>query len=821
MRLLHAGHDHVGESAARRESQTDTRRDYSPYGRQHLPVHRLCAYCRRDSACRRRDGEGNQEVTVEKKTDFHVVNHSLPRRDGRVKVTGKAQYVADVKLIGMAYCKVLRSPYPHAKIISIDKSKAEAHPGVYCVITGYDLEGLNPYYGHAVKDHPLIAIEKVRYAGEPVAAVVAVDERTAFEALELIDVEYQELKAVFTPQEALAQDAPLLHQRQFEAGALRGFEGEVTAGKGSNICQKHEIKWGDAESAFKNAAAVVEGEYYFPMTYAYAMEAYVAIADVNDQGVTIYSSAQHPFMVRHDLKSVFNMPVSQVRLVVPFVGGGYGSKSYTKIEPLVAACSWKAKRPVKLQLTVEEAMLTTRSDDAYTWMRTAVDANGKIIARQAKILMNTGAYAENSPLVVEKSTNRCVGPYAIPNVLIENSSLYTNTVPASSYRGFGCAQVTLPGESQIDELAAKIGKDPYEFRLANAAKPGEEFFPGMRPFDGTLKEDLETAAKAINWNEPLPKGHGRTVACSGSDAGAYPLTSTAIRVHADGSVTILTGSTELGQGSHTVLPQIAAEELGVPFEKVRVVSSDTAITPYDRSTGASRTTTLMGSAVLDASRDAIQQMVVMAADVLKVKAEQIQAVPGGVRCGEAQLSWSEVISKYYALPDGEVIGRAYIRKDGRFAKLPVFWETAATGCELSVDEETGRITVEKLATVGDVGLAINPALAEGQDIGAATMGLGIGLFEELTYQDGQLLNGSILDYRVPRFSDLPEQVELHLVQNRDGVGPYGAKGGGEASLNSMAANIANGVDRAVGVRIRQAPLTPERVWRAMKDKDKE
>jgi CO/xanthine dehydrogenase Mo-binding subunit len=757
-------------------------------------------------------------VSAEKKQDFQVVNHSVPRRDGRVKVTGRATFVSDVRLIGMAYAKVLRSPYAHAKIASIDTSRAEARPGVYCVLTGNNLEGLNPYYGHAVKDHPLLAIEKVRYAGEPVAAVVAVDERTAFEALEYIDVQYEELKPVLTPQEAMEKDAPLLHQRKFEAGALRGFEGEVTAGKGSNICQEHHLKWGDVERAFKEAAAVVEGEYYFPMTYAYAMEPYVAIADVSDQGVTIYSSAQHPFMVRHDLKSVFNLPVSAVRLIVPFVGGGYGSKSYTKIEPLVAACSWKAKRSVKLQLTVEEAMLTTRSDDAYTWMRTAVDANDKIIARQARIYMNTGAYAENSPLVVEKSTNRCVGPYAIPNVQIDNYSFYTNTVPASSYRGFGCAQVTLPGESQIDELAAKIGKDPYEFRLMNAAKPGEEFFPGMRPFDGTLKEDLEIAAKAVGWKEPLEKGRGRGVACSGSDAGAYPLTSTAIRVYADGSASLMTGSTELGQGSHTVLPQIAAEELGIPVDNVRVVSSDTAITPYDRSTGASRTTTLMGRAVMEASREAIQQMVKMAADVLKVKVEEIQVIKGGVRCGEAQLNWSEVISKYYALPDGEVIGRAYIRKDGDFAKLPVFWEAACTGVELSVDEETGKIQMEKLATVGDVGLAINPALAEGQDLGAATMGMGIGLFEELVYDGPQLINGSILDYRLPRFSDLPKKVELHLVQNQDGVGPYGAKGGGEASLNSMAANIANAVDRAAGVRIRQAPLTPERVWRALRDK---
>ena len=757
-------------------------------------------------------------MSAEKKRDFQIVNHSVPRRDGPAKVTGKAVYVSDVKLPAMAYAKVLRSPYAHAKIVSIDSAKAAARPGVYAVLTSNDLTGLNLYYGHAVKDHPLIAVDKVRYAGEPVAAVVAQDERTAFEALEFIDVKYDELKAVLTPKEALDKGAALLHERTFEAGALRGFEGEVAAGRGSNICQESHLKWGDVEAAFARAAAVVEGEYYFPMAYAYAMEPYVAIAEVSENGVTIYSSAQHPFMVRHDLTTVFKLPVSQIRLIVPFVGGGYGSKSYTKIEPLVAACAWKAQRPVKLQLSVEEAMLTTRSDDALTWMRTAVDAHGKIIARQARIYMNTGAYAENSPLVCEKATNRTVGPYSIPNVQIDTYSVYTNTVPASSYRGFGCAQVTMAGESQIDELATKIGKDPYEFRLANVAKPGEEFFPKMRPFDGTLKQDLEIAAKALDWQQTPPKGHGKSIGCSTSDAGAYPLTSTVIRVHADSSVSILTGSTELGQGSHTVIPQIVAEELGVPFEKVRVVASDTAITPYDRSTGASRTTTLMGRAVLEASREAIEQMVRMAAELLKIKTDAIEVVRGGVRCGEARLTWSEIISRYYGLPDGEVIGRAYIRKAGDFSKPPVFWETACTGVEISVDEETGLIRVEKLATVGDVGLAINPALAEGQDIGAATMGMGVGLFEELVYEGPQLVNGSILDYRVPRFSDMPRQVEMHLVENQDGVGPYGAKGGGEASLNSMPSNIANALYNATGVRIRRVPLTPEKVWRALKER---
>ena len=756
-------------------------------------------------------------MSVEKGREFRIVNHSVPRRDGRVKVTGQAVYVSDVKLPGMAYAKVLRSPYAHARILSIDTRRALSRPKVLDVLTGKNLENLNPYFGHAVKDHPLVAIDKVRFIGEPVAAVIAEDERSAYEALEFIEVQYEELQAVLNPQEAMAQGAPLLHDRKFEAGALRGFEGEVTAGRGTNLCQEAHIGWGDVEAAFAKAAAVVEAEYYFPMVYAYAMEPYVAIAEVNENGVTIYSSAQHPFMVRHDLTTIFNLPVSQIRIIVPFVGGGYGSKSYTKVEPLASACAWKVKRPVKLQLSVEEAMLTTRSDDALTWMRTAVDANGKIIARQAKIYMNTGAYAENSPLVCEKSTNRCVGPYSIPNVKIDNYSVYTNTVPASSYRGFGCAQVTMAGESQIDELAVKIGKDPYELRLANVAKGGQEFFPKMRAFDGSLKEDLDLVAKSIRWKDPLPKGHGRSVGCSVSDAGAYPLTSTVVRVHADGSVSIMMGSTELGQGSHTVIPQIVAEELGVPFESVRVIASDTAITPYDRSTGASRTTTLMGRAVLEACREAIDQMVRMAADSLKVKEKEIEVIRGGIHCGEASLTWSEVLTRYYGLPDGEVIGRAYIRKSGDFAKLPVFWEAAATAVEISVDEETGKIRMERLGTSGDVGLAINPALAEGQDIGAATMGMGIGLFEELIYDGPQMVNGSLLEYRVPRFSDLPPDVQLHLVQNRDGVGPYGAKGGGEASLNAMAANVANALYAATGVRIRSAPLTPEKVWRALKE----
>ncbi|MBI4483622.1 MAG: xanthine dehydrogenase family protein molybdopterin-binding subunit [Acidobacteria bacterium] len=753
----------------------------------------------------------------EKKREFYVVNHSVPRGDGVAKVTGQAKYASDVVLPGMAYAKLLRSPYAHARILSIKVGEAEAQPGVFAVLTGDRLEGLNPYYGHAVKDHPVLAMGKVRYVGEPVVAVVAVDERTAFQALDHITVQYEEMPAVLSVEQALAKGAPILHERTFAAGGFRGFEADVSAGRGTNICQEAHVTWGDADKAFAEAAAVVEGEYYYPMAYAYAMEPYVCVAEVNESGVTCYSSCQHPFIVRHDVAGVFNLPVSKVRLVVPFVGGGYGSKSYTKIEPLTAACAWKARRPVKLQLSVEEAVLTTRSDDALVRERTAVDAQGKLLARQATIYLNTGAYAENSPLVCEKAANRAAGPYRIPNARIDCYGVYTNTAPASSFRGFGSAQVTLAAESQIDEIAEKIGQDPLAFRLANVAERGEVFFPKSRPLDGDLKSDLKKVADLLGWDKPLPKGKGRAVGCTASDAGAYPVTSAAVRVHGDGSVSVLTGSTELGQGSHTIVAQIAAEEIGVPFEKVRVVGSDTAITPFDRSTGASRTTTLMGRAVLEACQDAVSQMRAMAADVLRCPVEEVTLMRGGVQRGADRLDWSQVLARYFGLPDGEVLGRAYLRKAGDLSQLPVFWELGCLGVQVSVDEETGRVHLEKLAVVGDVGLAINPALAEGQDLGAATMGMGIGLYEELIYDGEQLVNNSLLDYRVPRFSDLPEELHLALTENQDGVGPYGAKGGGEGSLNPISSALVNALYRATGVRLRRVPLLPERVWRALRD----
>ncbi len=762
--------------------------------------------------------------------DFQIVNHSVPRLDGSVKVTGRAVFTGDVVLPDMVHAKVLRSPYAHARILSVNTAAASERPGVIGVLTGADLEGLDPYYGHAVKDHPLLAMDKVRFVGEPVAAVIAIDELTAYEALEDIDVQYEELTPVMNVDLALDSSAIRIHEQTYAAGKFRGFEDEQ-ASRLSNICQEIHFEWGDVKEAFATARYVVEGTFDYPKTYAYAMEPYTCVADVNDQGMTVYSCAQHPFIVRGDLASIFKVPLNQVRLIVPYLGGGYGSKSYTKIEPLTAACSWYVRRPVKLQLSVTEAMLTTRGDSAHVHIRTAVDENGELVAREAKIYLDTGAYAENSPLVCRKAANRIVGPYRIPNVQVSGYAVYTNTGPASSFRGFGCAQVSFPGESQMDELAEKLRLDPVEFRLKNLAHRGECTHPKtstasgagkeergeLRPLDADLLSDVRLLEEVLRVAEPAPPKTGRAVGCSASDAGSKPVSSAIVHVYTDNSVSVLSGTTELGQGAHTVLAQIAAEEMGVELDKVRVIASDTAIVPFERSTGASRSTTVMGRVVLDACQDAIQQMVKMAAELWDTRPEKLAIVGGGVQFGKNHLSWGEVLEKHSQMAGFNIVGRAYLRQHGDLAQSPVFWEIGCAGLEISVDEETGKIRVEKLVTVGDVGLAINPAMAEGQDLGAATMGLGVGLFEEMRYDGQELVNGSLLDYRVPRFSDLPGEIHLILAERQDGVGPYGAKGGGEGALNPIPASLANALYRASGVRIRELPLTPERVWRAIQE----
>lgn len=764
---------------------------------------------------------GNAEDTERALTAEHRVAGTSARRvDGIAKVTGAARYTVDLSVPGMAHAIVVRSTRAHARIASIDRTAAAASPGVLRVLTGDDLlaAGLTPYYGHVVLDHPVLAIERVRFHGEPVALVVAETRREAAEAAELVEVTYEGLPAVIDADDALKPGAPILHEQRGERVGDEGMD-QGDGGLVGNVCAIATVGWGNIDEAIAKAHLVVEGEYRYPKLYGYAMEPYNALAFFDQGDLIVFSSAQHVYMVRRDLARMFHLPLARVRVSAPYVGGGYGTKSYTKVEGLTAAAAHFTGRPVKLELSVEEAILTTRSASARIYARSAFTKDGMLLARDFEIVMNNGAYTDNTPLVNSKTANRCFGPYRIPALRVVARSVFTNTVPSSSLRGFGAPQGNIAGELQMDEAAAKLGIDPVELRMRNLVGPGEEFMPGKRPLDADLKEDLRCLASALEW-PGAAAGHSIGLGVSASDAGAYPTSTAAIRIHSDTSVTLFTGSTELGQGSRTVLSQIVAEEMGVPLESVSVVSGDTGVVTYERTTGASRTTTITGRAVQEACRDARRRVRELAAQALEVPLETIEDAAGGIRATDQELSYGEVIERWFGA-GGEVLGHGAVRRAEGFAKMPPFYEIGCSGLELTVDRETGEVHITKLTTVGDVGFAINPALVHGQDAGAAMMGLGAALHEELVYDGEQLANANVVDYRVPRFSDLPDEVVHLLAERRDGSGPYGAKGAGEGAGNTIGGSVASALGRLFGVFPHELPATPERVWRLIRESEKD
>ena len=751
-----------------------------------------------------------------------------PRSDAWEKVTGRARYAVDAAMPNMAHAAVVRSERAHAYLTGIDRAEAEAAPGVIAVVTAGDLGHLGLRFGHIVPDHCILAVDKVRYYGEPVAVVVAETPHQAADAAELVWVDYEDLPALTDAAAALASDV-LIHEQSYASDGER-FLDVAPAASVDNAAHRGQLAWGDAEAALAGADTVVETTTTFPLVYGYAMETYNALADWQPGSLHVVSTAQHPLMVRRELARMFSLPLSAVRVEVPYIGGGYGSKSYTKLEPLAAAASWAAGRPVKVTTDVEGAMYTTRVDGALVTVRTGFDSGGRIVARDIDIRFDTGAYADNSPLVLTKSINRSFGPYRMPNLRVRGVAAYTNTSPASSYRGFGAPQAALAGELNMDMAADRLGIDPVELRRRNLLAPGDTIIDGKRPLDADLVADLDAVAAALEQHagEPAPGIlRGRAVAVTASDAGASPNSTTQVRMHADGSVTLLVSSTEMGQGSRTALAQIAARELCVPLDAVAVGQSDTRFTPFEWTTGASRTTTIVGLAVQAACDDLWDNLRDRAAESAGVPVDAVTAsdglihVPlaardeGGSGAGPDTVSGltpSEVIRQWFGADAGEVVGVGVVRRAGATEVLPPFWEIGAIGVEVSVDEATGEVTVEHLVTVGDVGHAVNPDLVAGQDLGAATQGLGIALWEEMVYDGEQLTNPNLVEYRVPRLRDTPRRITSVLAERGDGAGPYGAKGAGEGALNPVPAAVAAAVGRAVGVWPTELPLTPPRVW---------
>ena len=757
---------------------------------------------------------------------METVGISVPRVDALEKVTGRAVYGTDIALPGMLHAKVLRSPHPHARLLKVDGSKAEKHPGVVCVLTREDLTDIDPYYGSTFKDQPIVAIEKARYVGDPVAAVVAEDEGTAEEALELIEVNYEELPAVFTIEEALADDAPLVHESVRKSGQFPDLEAAKPV-QGTNICRTIHYEKGDVTAGFAQSDLVVEDSYSFPMVYHYSMEPFVSVARVSGGEITVWTGTQNPFPVRNELAEMFSVPLSRVRVIVPYVGGAYGSKVYTKIEPLAVALARKAGRPVRLALSIEESIKTLRAHSAICRIKTGFKKDGTMMARECNIYLNNGAYADVGPRVAQKGALRIPGPYKTPHTRVNGCCVYTNTVPAGAYRGFSSPQVAFASESQLDTIAERVGLDPLEFRLKNLLERNEEYYPNDRPIDGELRLSLTEVAKGIEWDlTSIRPNRGKGLAVAFKDAGGTPIVSTAIaRLHNDSTMTVLTSTVELGQGSSTALRQIAADELGVPPDNVSLVSVDTSVTPFGPGSSASRSTTLSGIAVQWAVHEVKQKLIKITAELFGVPLDQVRVEKGRIIIAERNLSISEVMNAFFGMTGGELIGSGdYTSPRGKggphgagtTASRTPFWENGAGGAEVEVDPETGEVRILRYVTSADVGKAINPQQCEGQDEGAALQGIGHTLFEELLYQDGQLLNPNLVDYRVPTFANLPEEFHSILIENRDGPGPYGAKGVSETGVVPVGSAVANAIYRATGVRIKELPLTPERVWRALR-----
>ena len=735
------------------------------------------------------------------KRQLKYVGHSVPRVDGVDKVTGKAKFVGDLVVPGMLYGKILRSPYPHARIRAIDATEAEGLPGVVAVLTAADIDDLNPIYN----GRPIIAMHKVRYVGEPVAAVAALDLSTAEEALGLIQVDYEELPAVVGIDAAVKKDAPLIHEE-----------------KGSNIGTHEQVRRGDADAGFAQADEIVEDTFTFPMVYHYAMEPHSVIAHYDSDEITVWSSAQHPFQVRGDIAKLFKVAPAKVRLIINYLGGGYGSKSYTKFEPLVVALARKARRPVRICNSVGESMVTVRRHGARVRIKTGVKRDGTILAREAEIYLDTGGYDDNGPQVTARSATRVLGPYWIPNIRTDAYQVYTNTGSAGSYRAIGAPQVIYAGESQIEILAAKLGMDPAELRMKNLLKSGQELRPGLKGIDANLSSSLKTLMRASGWKKSLKKNHAPVgMGCAITNAGATPVSVALIRMQSDGVANIGAGSTEMGQGVRTTLTQIAAEELTLPMESFRMLGADTKVTPYDSSTGSSRSTTLMGTAVQKAARDLKQQFIKIGAQTMGVKPSQVQVVDGALICGESRLTFKEAFERRFGKGSGgEMIGRGEAGPEITDNKLPVFWEVGMGTAEVEIDHETGAVKLKKFISVADVGKAIHPDHCVAQEEGAAMQGIGHTFFEQLIYDNGQLINPNLIDYRIPTFDDVPEEFHTVLVENGDGPGPFGVRGMAEGGILSVAPSVCNAIDRATGVRIRDLPLTPERVWRALKDSAK-
>ena len=760
------------------------------------------------------------------KKGLNIVGTRVPMLDAGLKVKGAAQFTDDLVLPGMLFGKILRSPLPHARILNIDTSRAEKLPGVRGVATGRDIPDRQYGIVPMAKDEYALAKDKVRYIGDDVAAVCAIDPEIAEEALELIDVDYEELAAVFDPREAIKEGAPVIHE-----------------GVKNNTSFAINKEFGDVARAFAESDAVFEDRFYSQAVNHAPLEPHAALAqfDPLNGDLTLWSSTQIPFFLRRNLSNTLQIPESKVRVIKPKVGGGFGQKIDMFAKDFCAA--WFAihlGKPVKFVYEREEVFISTRQrHPMYITVKTGVKKDGTILGQQFQAHADGGAYNSTAPTMIALSCFFLMIPYHIPNLIYEGCHIYTNKPVGGAMRGHGIPQARFAVERQLDMIAGRMGVDPVEIRIKNSIHAGQPHSAGFVINTCGFSESVTRAAESIGWQEKrgkLPLGRGVGLAGASFPSGVSNMShissGAVVQLGRDGAVNVLSGAADIGQGAETVISQIVAEELGVSLEDIRITAADTGITPLDPGTFGSGVTVRAGNAARLAAMSARNKLFEFIAEKLEANLADLVAENRNIfvkGSPEKGMTFSAALKAYqYADLPMPIVGRGswmapasepttLFKEDGNFAPNSSFMTQAA---EVEVDLQTGRVKLLKMVTAHDCGTPINPMLVEGQLEGSVVGGMGQALYEKVIVEKGQVMNPSFLDYGFPTFMEMPE-IEAIEVETDDPIGPFGAKEAGEGTQLSPAPAIVNAVYDAIGVDFMELPITPEKILDALEEKKKE
>jgi CO/xanthine dehydrogenase Mo-binding subunit len=767
------------------------------------------------------------------------IGESKLRIDAREKVTGAALFTSDLQFgSNLLYARIKRCPYPHARILSIDTSQARALPGVKAVVTGENYPG---YIGLYLQDRHIFARDVARYVGDPVAGVAAVSEEIAEKALDLIQVVYEPLPGVFDPEFGASPEAPLLHPDlgHYEVANF------IFPQPGTNISNHFKIRKGDPDQVWAECAAIVERKYRVPHIQHVPIEPHVAVAKVEDTGeVTLWGSSQSPFAQRNLIAKSLGISQSDMRVIAPYVGGGFGAKAGVSMESLAVAIASQVKgRPVKLVLTREEEFYTAFvRQGLVAYFKMGCDAQGCLLAMENRFYWDGGAYTEYGVNITRASGYSSSGPYEVPNVKTDSYCVYTNHPVGGPMRGFGMPEMHTGLEQCIDELALAIGMDAVQFRRLNCLKTGSSLVTGSTMHPTGLPECVDKAAAAIGWGHKAPpsaphKRRGKGLALMWKAPAMPPNAGSSawIELAEDGTLTLGLGGQDLGQGCFTVAAQMAAAAMGVAYESVRVARPvDTRYSPYEWQTVASRLTWSMGNATVRAALDARRQILDVVAEAWDEKPDDLDIHNGVVISykTEQEIPLKDLV--IYGLPKdnyngwrgGPIVGRGsfmptYVTgldaETGQGERAVVHYTTGAQAVEVEVDLETGQVALLRGASAFDVGQAINPELVRGQMEGGLIQGASSALFEELKLVNGVVQNPSFVDYRIFTSADIPPSFESIIVEVPQDDGPWGARGIGEHSMVPTVAAIANAIYDAVGIRLPGPPFTAEKVYLALQD----